>query len=566
MRRSLREHLATEWQRVPQDMRDMVFAWLPVLFLCTVLITTALVFHFTLPALGPALSFMLLLLASAGAGVAQAITIMRRMRAARSNEASLLLAESEMERVNARDPLTGLLNRPALLQEIDRLALAHPSDCITALVLDLDRFRPINDLFSQEGGDTALRVLGHRLAAAMDGVGSAARLGADEFACILAHPEESDAPERLAEALLRRIARPVQLRGGMVEVTASIGIHTARPCDVHAVTLLQGAGFAMRQAKRRSRGGYQFFTSEMAAAMRDQAQLEIDLPAAIRREEIIPYFQPIVDLSSGRISGFECLARWRHPTRGLLAPDLFIPVAEEAGVIQELGLTLLRRACMEARQWPHELMLSVNISPLQLNDAWLPEQVLRVLCVTGFAPGRLIVEITESHLLGDLGTARAILESLKNAGVRIALDDFGTGYAGLKHLRELRFDRIKIDRSFIQHLDEEQNILIVQAMLRMCDGLGIPATAEGVETHETAVMLRDMGCSYGQGYLFGAAIDPESALALAQESGEASPSVRNPEPRAILPTRGRIPAPVRGWPSTSPATSIQTAEINHTAH
>jgi EAL domain-containing protein (putative c-di-GMP-specific phosphodiesterase class I) len=280
--------------------------------------------------------------------------------------------------------------------------------------------------------------------------------------------------------------------------------------------MLRAADFAMYRAKRDGRSRYCVFAAEIAAEMRERAQLELDMNAGIHRGEFVPYFQPIVALASGEMIGFEALARWNHPTRGLVVPDLFIPIAEDAGMIQDLGFAVLRRACTEARLWPQHLTLSVNISPLQLNDPWLPQRILQVLCSTGFAPARLIVEITETRLVQDIDAARAILLSLRNAGIQIALDDFGTGYASLKHLRELQFNRIKIDRGFVQNMGSGDNGQIIRAILSLSEGLGLPVTAEGVETDASADLLAGLGCEFGQGFLYSRAVAAEEALEMAR--------------------------------------------------
>jgi diguanylate cyclase (GGDEF)-like protein len=426
-------------------------------------------------------------------------------------------AEAEAQQLALHDSLTGLPNRRSLLGSVEQLAhQATVGTALSVIAVDLDRFKPVNDTYGHEGGDEVLRVVANRLAAIVGRHGVVARMGGDEFACLISHPLDTQLPADLAESMLIAVAKPVQLPGGLAEVTASIGLLTCAAGSRAPEEMLRAADFAMYRAKQTGRSTCCVFLPDMEASMRDRAQLELDMHGGIHRQEFIPYFQPIVALASGEVIGFEALARWRHPSRGLIAPDVFIPIAEDAGMIQDLSFMLLRRACSEARHWPQHLSLSVNISPLQLNDRWLAQRILQVLCATGFPAGRLIVEVTENRLVQDIEAARSILLSLKSAGIQIALDDFGTGYASLKHLRELQFDRIKIDRNFVQDMHAAENGQIVRAILNLSEGLGLPVTAEGVETDANADMLAGLGCQYGQGFLFSQPISPDKALEMAR--------------------------------------------------
>ncbi|MDP5280332.1 EAL domain-containing protein [Sphingomonas sp. DG1-23] len=450
------------------------------------------------------------------AGLLYMVLLVGRTRGLRRELRRRRRAESEANQLARFDSLTGLVNRRALVAHIaTRGAAIRLGTEISLFMLDLDRFKPVNDTYGHEGGDAVLVTIARRIEQQIGATGLVARLGGDEFACVLEHPAGSQIPIETAEALLALVARPVQLRGGLAEVSASIGLVTCPPGGSEAEEMLRAADFAMYRAKKSGRSSYCVFAAEIEAEMGERAQLELDMHAGIHRGEFVPYFQPIVALASGEMIGFEALARWNHPTRGLIAPDLFIPIAEDAGMIQDLGFAVLRRACIEARQWPQHLTLSVNISPLQLNDPWLPQRILQVLCSTGFAPGRLIVEITETRLVQDIEAARVILVSLRSAGIQIALDDFGTGYASLKHLRELQFNRIKIDRGFVQNMRDDENGQIVRAILSLSEGLGLPVTAEGIETGENAELLTRLGCEYGQGFLYSRAVEAGEALEMA---------------------------------------------------
>ncbi|AQR73645.1 bifunctional diguanylate cyclase/phosphodiesterase [Sphingomonas sp. LM7] len=451
------------------------------------------------------------------AGLIYMVLLVCRTRGLRHELRRRRRAESEATQLARHDWLTGLVNRRTLVDHLAaRVASAAQGTEISVFMLDLDRFKPVNDTYGHEGGDAVLVKVASRLKLLAGMGGLVARIGGDEFACVLEHPAGSPVPVETAQAILAAVAKPIQLRGGLAEVSASVGLVTCAPGASDAEEMLRAADFAMYRAKRSGRSSYCVFAAEIEAEMGERAQLELDMHAGIHRGEFVPYFQPIVALASGDLIGFEALARWRHPTRGLVAPDLFIPIAEDAGMIQDLGFSVLRRACADARMWPQHLTLSVNISPLQLNDPWLPQRILQVLCSTGFAPARLIVEITETRLVQDIEAARAILVSLRNAGIQIALDDFGTGYASLKHLRELQFNRIKIDRAFIQDMRAGDNGKIVRAILNLSEGLGLPVTAEGIESSESAAMLAGLGCEYGQGFLYSRAVEPEEALEIAR--------------------------------------------------
>lgn len=445
--------------------------------------------------------------------------LVRRTRRLRIELRARRKAEHEAQRLADHDSLTSLANRRSLTATIDRqLACVAPGEELSVLAIDLDRFKPINDTYGHEGGDLALVTIAHRLRKLVSEPGIVARMGGDEFACAIRHPAGSAMPVDLAEAILHSVAKPIQLRGGLAEVSASIGIVTATADGRSADEMLGAADFAMYRAKHSGRSTYCTFLPSMEEEMRERAELELEMHAGIHRNEFVPFFQPIVALKTGEVTGFEALARWKHPTRGLVPPDQFIPIAEDAGMIQDVGFAVLRRACIEARQWPQHLTLSVNISPLQLNDPWLAQRIIQVLCTTGFPAGRLIVEVTENRLVQDIEAARAILLSLKSAGIQIALDDFGTGYASLKHLRELAFNRIKIDRNFVQDMNAEENGQIVRAILSLSEGLGLPVTAEGVETDDSADALAQLGCDYGQGYLFSRPVDAANALEIARSS------------------------------------------------
>jgi predicted signal transduction protein with EAL and GGDEF domain len=336
------------------------------------------------------------------------------------------------------------------------------------------------------------------------------------------YKSDSDDLVRLAESIAARISRPIAWGGIQVETGATLGIAVLHQDGADAEALLHAADVAMYRGKKEGRGTYRFFEPSMDSELRARARLEQELRSAIGKGEIKPYFQPLVSLPQRELLGFEVLARWHHPTNGVLAPADFIALAEDTGLIGELSISLLRQACVATRAWPAHLHLAINISPHQLRDHDLPERLLAILVETGFAPGRLEVEVTETALVNDIESARRILTSLQNIGIRVALDDFGTGYSSLYHLRELNFDKIKIDRCYIQTLAESlESTKIVNAILGLGQSLGLLTTAEGIETEANSQWLARQGCSFGQGYLFGRPMPANEAAQLFKGTADA---------------------------------------------
>jgi diguanylate cyclase (GGDEF)-like protein len=390
------------------------------------------------------------------------------------------------------------------------------------LVLDLDRFKPVNDLRGHAAGDTVLCEVARRLTDTLRKNDTVARLGGDEFAIIAAADTHAhaDGAMLLAARLLGAIREPIDVDGTPVEIGASIGIARCPADGLEAEALLRAADIAMYRAKREARGTFRFFEQSMDEELRAQAQLEVDLKEAIARQEVCPHYQPLIDMQDNRVFGFEILARWTHKERGDVPPDVFIPVAEQLGLIPELTSSLLRRACRDAVQWSiDDIRLSLNIAPGQLKDARLPGQILAILREEGFPASRLEIEITETALVGDIDAARMVLRALQAEGIRVALDDFGTGYSSLYHLRELKFDKVKIDKSFVQSMQQNnESDRIVDAILGLARSLGMPAVAEGIEDQAALYRLADKGCQYGQGFHFGKAMSSERANAFLQET------------------------------------------------
>ena len=358
-----------------------------------------------------------------------------------------------------------------------------------------------------------------RLREAIGQKGIVARLGGDEFAVLFKCEDPAcgtDEPIRVASRVIAAIERPLVVASGSLEIGASVGIAICPADGTDGEALLRAADIAMYRAKRDGRGKARFFEQSMDAELRNRATLQAEVRHAVANGEIHPYYQPIVELPNGGLSGFEILARWHHPTRGVLPPDQFIPIIEELGLSSVFTYSILRRACLDANAWPSDITLALNVSPNQLRDALLPVHILSILSQTGFAPHRLEIEITETALVSDLAAAKAILAGLQTLGIKIALDDFGTGYSSLYHLRELHFDKIKIDRSFVQAMGADaETTEIVNAIVSLTKNLKLPTVAEGIETQDILRRVIEIGCEFGQGYYFGKAMLADDAAALA---------------------------------------------------
>nr|WP_246429591.1 EAL domain-containing protein [Prosthecomicrobium pneumaticum] len=426
-------------------------------------------------------------------------------------------AQKQAQSLARHDALTGLPNRRVFSVELQAAVARSLGEGISyaVMLLDLDRFKPVNDIQGHAVGDTVLCEVARRLREIVRREDTVARLGGDEFA-VVAAADGGDPREgvmRLASRLIAAIREPIAIGDGAVEVGASIGIAWCPADGRDAESLLRAADIAMYRAKRDGRSTYRFFEQSMDEELRDRAALEADLRKAIGEERLEPHYQPLVDMRDGHVYGFEVLARWNHPTRGWIRPDVFIPLAEQIGLISDLTWSLLRRACRDSRQWSDDIRLALNISPVQLKDPLLPNQILGILAEEGFAPTRLEIEVTETALVSDLKTAKAILSSLRSNGVRIALDDFGTGYSSLYHLRELKFDKVKIDRSFVQSMQTSSDSRkIVDAIVSLAKTLGLPTVAEGIEDKAVLDHLASIGCDFGQGFYLGRAMPAEAAV------------------------------------------------------
>ena len=441
-------------------------------------------------------------------------------------------AERTAQRNANTDPATGLANRRELMRSLSE-TLEEKRDGVF-LVLDLDHFKRINDLYGHLAGDKVLLAVAETLRKAAPADSCSARTGGDEFAVLLPDVDDSSA-EAVAQAIQAAFAVPMFVEGAQVQVTMSIGFSRIRDCTDEE-SVLRHSDVALYAAKRAGRNGFAWFDEDLERELSDRLKLEEDIRTGIRTGEFVPFFQPLVDLNSRQIIGFEALARWRSPTRGLLEAEIFIETAERTGLISPLTFSVLEQALKEARTWPAHFRLSVNISPVQFREPTLAEEILRMLAVNGFPASRLEVEITEGALLEDREQVMTIIRSLKNVGVSISLDDFGTGYASLAQVNRLPLDRIKIDKSFITTIvKSEQTAAIVSTIAGLGHNLDVPITAEGVESEQIRSALADFGCSEAQGWLFGRAISAEAVRNfLAMNSVEPKPSPepdRDAEPR-----------------------------------
>jgi len=414
-------------------------------------------------------------------------------------------AEARLAFLAQHDALTGLPNRKLLRRQMDEKLqrTRRSTEKVAVLVLGLDNFKVVNDTLGHGIGDRLLRAVGKRLRSILREQDLLARLNSDEFAVVesgLARPEDA---VTLARRLQDALADPFLIDGNAVSIGATIGIAMAPGDGDDFERLLKNADMALSRAKNEARGTFSFFEAGMDARAQSRRRIENDLREAIQNDLLRPHYQPLIDLSNGRIIGFEALVRWPHPERGMIPPVEFIPVAEETGLISALGGLMLRRACMDAAAWPDDVRVAVNLSPLQFRVDNVLAQVMDVLRQTGLPARRLELEITETLVLEKSDQVLATLHALRALGVRISMDDFGTGYSSLSYLRSFPFDKIKIDRSFVKDLaDNREAQAIIRSIVSLGHGLGVAITAEGVETEAELRCLRAEGCLEGQGYLF----------------------------------------------------------------
>jgi len=404
------------------------------------------------------------------------------------------------------DALTGLANRAAAVEKIEDAGARQRrwGEQFTVLLLDLDRFKYVNDTLGHPAGDALLRETAVRLKGTLRETDVLARLGGDEFAIIqIGEGNQREAAIKLANRVIDLIAQPFNIEGNEVNIATSIGIALAPEHAAKPDSLLKMADMALYRAKSSGRNCFCFFDPEMSAAASVRHELETELRRAIQQDQFELYYQPIIDSKSRKICGAEALVRWNNPTKGMISPDKFIPLAEESGLVTQIGEWVLQTACAEAVKWPSQVRVSVNLSPVQLRKRDLVDVVICALAQSGLPPERLELEVTETALIESATDSLTVLRQLKNLGVSIALDDFGTGYSSLSHLTMFPFDKIKIDKSFTQNLTKRADCaIIISATLTLARGLDISTTAEGVETADQFRLLRMAGVTSVQGYLF----------------------------------------------------------------
>ena len=411
-------------------------------------------------------------------------------------------ARARIAHMAHHDALTNLPNRALFRLEADK-ALAAPDARIAVLALDLDHFKEVNDAFGHPVGDALLVQAAERLSGCLADGELVARLGGDEFAVIVQGEDPAQRAGSLGAAIIARLSEPFPIEGRALTVGASIGVAIGPDDGADADALLKAADIALYRAKSEGRGACHFFEAEMDARMRERRQLEADLREALANGELEMHYQPLVSLTSNRVTAVEALMRWTHPQRGPVSPGVFIPIAEQIGLIGRLGAWALRQACADAVAWPDHVRVAVNISAAQFRSDSLLLDVVSALSQSGLPGYRLEVEITESIILNDTAATFEKLQSLRKLGVHVAMDDFGTGYSSLSYLRRFPFDRIKIDQYFVRDLPQQNDaVAIVRAIIGLGRSLGMEVTAEGVETPEQLERLRAEGCTDVQGWLF----------------------------------------------------------------
>ncbi len=483
----------------------------------------------------------------------------RQMRVAKAE------AEETAETAAIIDPLTGLPNRAGLKAELTRrLAEGVSKTSVGALIaVDIERFKSLNEVFGHLVADHVLIEFSDRLAMAVGASDFVARIGPDEFH-VITQVRDAEAAEVRALQIVQAVAMRLEEYDPPVPITADAGValfgQEATVADVDAI--MRHADIALDDARKRETS-MSLFRPSMEEAIRERAELESALESAIDNGQVMPHFQPVMDLASGKLTGFEVLARWNHPTRGQIPPSTFIPIAEETGLLSRMTTSLLRQACQAARDWPAHIKIAVNISPVDFKNPWLAQEILQILVEVGFPPQRLEIEITESALVVDHEQATQTLMSLKNQGISIALDDFGTGYASLHQLRMLPFDKIKIDQSFVKTMRENvDSRMIVKAIIGLSGSLGLPTTAEGIESAGNADILRDFGCTLGQGFLYSEAVPAGSVPELLRViEAHAQPFADESGHRAVILQRGDIAGLLGTAEGVPSAAETETAAV-----
>ncbi len=430
------------------------------------------------------------------------------------------VAEETARFLAETDTLTNCLNRRSITPATDALIeqAEKIGNSIAFVMVDLDNFKQVNDFNGHQVGDSVLKATADRISSLLPPGSLLARLGGDEFACVVGfEPGNREKVDILVERLINSASLPIMVEGLALDITISVGIASndpdtrSTPSVLDAQCLMHHADIAMYHAKKQGKNRHYWFEAAMENELRFRSELEAGIRRGVAEGEFVPYYEQQIDLDTGAIAGFEMLARWNSPQLGIVKPDIFIPVAEDMGIIGALSEQLIEQALQDAKNWDPDLTLSVNISPVQLRDPWFAQKLLKLLVKHSFPPQRLEIEITESCLHENLPLVRSMITSLRNQGVKISLDDFGTGYSSLSQLKSLPFDRLKIDRSFVAAMTRESGESgekIINAIVSLGNGLSLPITAEGIEDELMLELLRKMGPLKGQGYHYG---QPETA-------------------------------------------------------
>ncbi|MBV8237147.1 MAG: EAL domain-containing protein [Sphingomonas sp.] len=416
-------------------------------------------------------------------------------------------AEAEITRLALFDGLTGLANRQRMRLSLEKTLASHRSapGATSLFLLDLDRFKAVNDTLGHQVGDELLKQVAHRLQRTVGDSGLVGRLGGDEFQVVL--PREGDRARlaAMAQDIIAALSEPYFISGTTLSIGCSIGIANAPDHGDDPETLVRNADLALYAAKADGRGIHRFYRPELLAGAQNRKQLEDDLRQALASDEFHLTYQPVVSTADERIVGYEALLRWDHPARGPISPAEFVPVAEECGLIEQIGEWVLRTACAEAAHWPEDVRVAVNVSPIQFANPVLPAIVTSAVAASGIAPHRLELEITEGVFLDESASTDFMFRTLKGIGVRLALDDFGTGYSSLGYLKKAPFDKIKIDQTFVRGAVQpgNRNAAIIKAIVTLAETLGMETTAEGVEQQDEIALIRELGCSHIQGFVYG---------------------------------------------------------------
>lgn len=436
--------------------------------------------------------------------------------------------------LQTRDTGTNLLNRRTLRDRAVALIGAARIDRgnVALMVVALNKFKNVNDAHGELVGDALLQTVASIICSTVPRDALCARLGSDEFAVVLPfQSEDQEKVSAVAKEIHARLSQPILVLGVSAHISASIGLSNLGYDCVEFSTLLRRANLALAHAKAHKAALPTWFNDGMESVFRARSEIEVGLKQGIPLGEFVPYFQPLVSFTTGRIEGFEILARWHHPAGGVVGPDVFVPVAEDAGLIDDLLESLMKAAFREAKEWKSAQSLSVNISPKQLVDPWFPQRILKLLTEAGFPASRLEIEITESALIENLEIAGTAIESFRSQGIRVILDDFGTGYSSLSRLRQLSIDRIKIDKSFIlDSIDDSEGWTIVKTVAELGKTLGVAVTIEGVENAAIETRVRELGCATGQGWFFGQAAPAAQTRELLMLRGELSALVAGHSP------------------------------------